>query len=94
MAVTDTCNNGWREPRNSAAGTGGPPAADGDEPTGWSEAQAIGSELESWLEAFTGPRRSTQDLLDLSDLPEEPLPASAQNNWREPLDEVGGDQQA
>jgi hypothetical protein len=90
MAVTDTCNNGWREPRNSATGTGGPTESQG-QPTGWSDAQAIGSELESWLEAFTGPRRRTQDLLDLSDLPDEQLPESPHNNWREPLDEVGGE---
>jgi hypothetical protein len=89
MAVTETCNNGWREPRSSAI-DGGPSEPQG-QPTGWSEAQAIGGELESWLAAFTGPRRRTQDLLDLADLPDERLPASAHNNWREPLDEVGGD---
>ena len=93
MAVTDTCNNGWRESQNAGSRTSGP-AQGSDQTTGWSDAQAIAGELESWLEAFTGPRRSTQDLLDLAALPDGPLPASVQNHWREPLDEVGGDTQA
>jgi hypothetical protein len=88
MAVTDTCNNGWREPQRPVAAAGTPEEAEG-QPTGWSEAQAIGGELESWLEAFTGRRRTPEEVLDLAESITR-LPASNQNNWREPLDEVGG----
>jgi hypothetical protein len=86
MAVTETCNNGWREPQRPVAASG-PPAE--EQTTGWSDAEAIGGELESWLEAFTGPRRTPEQVLDLAESVTR-LPASAHNNWREPLDEVGG----
>jgi hypothetical protein len=90
MAVTDTRDNSWNEPRN-VAGLRRTPA---QEPTGWSDAQAIGGELETWLGALTGPRRTPQDVLDDIDLTGRETPVSTHNNWREPLDAAGGDGQA
>lgn len=87
MAVTETCSNGWREPQRDGD-EGAPPAARDERSSGWSDAESIGGELESWLEAFTG--RRGDEVLDLGD-PSATLQASERNNWREPLDEVGGE---
>lgn len=79
MAVTDTRSNGWSEPQRRSGEVS--PAEAGDRPSRWSDAEAIGGELEAWLEAFTGRRRG-DEVLDLSD-PSTVRPPRRGNAWRE-----------
>jgi hypothetical protein len=82
MALAETHHNAWRDaydPRPEAEDR----REDGGSPTSWSDAEPLGGELESWLEAFTGGERSSARLLEFLDAHRDEMPQRSKNHWQQ-----------
>ena len=87
MAPTDTDHgiNGWAEPGRTLE------TAKIERPNRWSDAAAIGEEVEGWLAAITRPKRVVLRDAGFLGSADAQLPGTRRNTWREPLDEASAD---
>jgi hypothetical protein len=78
--------NGWREPGRFEDGS----RRREPEPNRWSDAAAIGDQVEGWLSDLSHTRRVVLADLEFLGSADAQLPGTGTNNWREPLDEHVG----